>query len=470
MSGEKGFEVRSVLFVVCLLIAQAAAAQSRLSTPIPASFFGGVPKGEATASPITLTVVDAINRGLESNLGLLNAEERLGQARGARWQALAELLPNASGRIAETRQKVNLAAFGFPLPEGVPSVVGPFNVFDARVRVSQSIFDLSAINGARAEKFNESAARYNIKTARDLVVLVSANAYLQALAAQARTASANAQVESADAIFRQTSTMKESGLVAGIDVLRAEVQLGTERQRATAAKNEFEKSKLQLARIIGLPTGQEFTLSDELPYVPVPEMTLEQALDQAYKTRPDYLASLERVKAAEAARSAATAEWLPSVDVNADYGALGLTAGTARNTYAVVGELHVPIFNGGRTIGRVVQADAELRARRAEADDLKTNVYYDVRNAFLDLQATSEQLEVATRARTLAAQQLTQARDRFAAGVAANLEIVQAQQAVAESSEQYISALYGYNVAKALLARGLGVAETAARQYLGGVR
>lgn len=441
-----------------------------MSTPISGPLLGGVPKGAVAPTPIELTIVDAINRGLENNLARLNADDQLERTRGARLRALADLLPNASARISESRQKINLEAFGFPLPEGTPAVVGPFNVFDARLHLSQSVFDLRAINAARAERFNAAAASYNVKSTRDLVVLVSANAYLQALAAAARSASATAQMESADALFKQATTMKENGIVAGIDVLRAEVQLATERQRATVAKNEAEKSKLALARIIGLPVGQEFTLVDELPFVPVPEMTLEQALEQAYRSRPDYLAALERVKAAEASKKAASGEFLPSVSVLADYGAIGLTVGSSKATYSVAGAVTVPIFNGGRTHGRVIEADAELKSRQAEVDDLKAGIYYDVKNAFLDLQATGEQLEVATRARDLSAQQLIQARDRFAAGVAANLEIVQAQEAVAESSEQYISALYGYNVAKALLARGLGVAESAARQYLGGIR
>ena len=253
-------------------------------------------------------------------------------------------------------------------------------------------------------------------------------------------------------------------------MLRAEVELSTERQRATAAANEFEKAKLQLARIIGLPIGQTFTLSDSLPYVPAPELTLEQALTQAYATRPDYQAALARIKAAEADREAVTGEYVPSIDIDADWGTVGLTPGNSERTYRVMGSLNIPIFNGGRTRGRLIEADGDLRNRRAEAEDLKASVYYDVKTAFLDLQATGEQLQVATRARELSAQALTQARDRFAAGVANNVEVVQAQQAVAESSEQYISALYGFNVAKALLARGLGVAEQATREYLGGVR
>jgi outer membrane protein TolC len=248
------------------------------------------------------------------------------------------------------------------------------------------------------------------------------------------------------------------------------VQLGSERQRTTAAKNDFEKSKLQLARVIGLPPGQAFTLSDELPFVPFPDLTLEQALERAYSSRPDYLAAQERVRAAEADRAAAVGEWLPSVRVSADYGKIGLTPSSAESTYSLAGSLNVPVFNGGRSRGHLLQADSDLRLRRSELADLKAGIDYDVRSAFLDLQANSEQLQVATRSRDLAGQQLTQARDRFAAGVASNIEVVQAQEAVATASEQYISALYSYNLAKALLARDIGVAEEMAQQVLGGVR
>jgi outer membrane protein TolC len=447
-----------------------ASGQPRTTTSISPPFLGGVPSGTLSAEPLSLTIIDAINRALQHNLGLLNTEEEVNHAQGTRWKALADLLPNVDGRVAETRQVLNLAAFGFPLPAGFPSIVGPFNVFDARVSASQSIFDVRAINDVRAEGHNVAAARYDVKSARDLVVLVSADLYLRALAARVRTDSARAQMQSADAIFRQASNMKDSGLVAGIDVLRADVQLSTERQRVTAAQNDFEKAKLQLARIIGLPPGQAFNLVDELPYVPVPDMTLDAALEQAYKTRPDYQAALERVRGAEAERRSIVGELLPSVHVDANYGVLGLTPSDAQRTYAVVGSVSVPIFNGGLTRGRLAEADADLRNRRAEAEDLKASIYYDVRTAFLDLQASREQLQVATRARDLAGQQLVQARDRFTAGVTNNVEVVQAQEAVALSSEQYIAALYSYNVAKALLARGLGVAEDAARQLLGGGR
>lgn len=455
----------SVLGIVATLAAPAAA---QIAPSAGGPFRGGVPTGTLSATPIALSVGQAIRQALEHNLGVLQAEDAVGRARGSRWLALSALLPDISAGVNQSRRKTNLEAFGFPLGPAFPRVVGPFNVFDARVFVRQSLFDLEGVNQARAGAHTLAAARHDYRSARDLVVLVSANLYLQTLAADARAATARAQRDSAEALLQQAQDLRAAGLVAGLDVVRAEVRLSADRQRATAAQNVFEKSKLQLARVIGLPIGQTFTLSDQLPPVPVPDMTLESALERAYRDRPDFLAAQERVRAAEAGRQAALAGRLPSVDLNADYGTIGLTAASALPTFTVIGNLHVPIFDAGRSKGKALQADADVRGRRAELEDLRAEIDYDVRSAFLDLTATGEELQTATRARELAAQQLTQSRDRFAAGVTNNIEVIQAQEAVTQASEQYIAAIYGYNVAKALLARSLGTAEEAVEKYLGG--
>jgi outer membrane protein TolC len=438
-------------------------------------FLGGVPTGSPSTDPLKLTVIDAIVRALEHNLGVLTAEDALGRARGSRWLALSDLLPTVSGRVSETRQKINLAAFGFgasggPSFPGIPDVVGPFNVFDARLFVAQSVFDVASINNAREEAHLVEAARLSHQSARYFVIHVAGNAFVQALAASARADAARAQLETADALYRQAVDLKAGGIIAGIDVLRAQVQLTTGRQRSTAAANDFEKAKLALARIVGLPLGQPLALDPVLPDLPAPDMSLEQAVDRAYAARPDYQAALQRVRAAEAERAAVVGSNLPSVHVSADVGDIGLAPASARATYALLGSVNVPIFNGGRTQGRLLQADADLRARRSEAADLKASIYYEVRAAYLDLDATAEQLRAATQGRDLAAQQLAQSRDRFAAGVASNLEIVQAQEAVALATEQFISAQYGYDLAKGALIRGVGATEDVLRLLMGGGR
>ena len=129
--------------------------------------------------------------------------------------------------------------------------------------------------------------------------------------------------------------------------------MSTDRQRATAAANDAEKAKLQLARIVGRPIGQTFTMVTEIPTIPDPTMTIEEAIEQAYRLRPDYQAALERLKAAEEMRAAASAERLPTARVTSDVGAIGLTAGSSRSTFNVTGAVNVPIFNGGRTEGKI---------------------------------------------------------------------------------------------------------------------
>jgi outer membrane protein TolC len=426
--------------------------------------FGGVPTGEATAEPLNLSIGDAINRALAQNLGLLLAEDDIGRARGARWRALSDLLPNVTGRLSESNQKLNLAAYGFPLPPGIPPIVGPFNLFDARVYFSQALLDFRAINDAKAELHRLEAARFDYKNARDLVVLVTVDSYARALAASARVDAAQAQLQTAQALYTQALDLKQSGIVAGIDIIRAELQVDTERQLVTAAQTDLEKTRLVLARLIGLPIGQVFTLTDRLSSATVPDMTLEQALERAYRTRPDYQAALARVRAAEASRQSAIGELLPAVNFSGNYGNLGLSPHDAQGTFALVGAVDVPIFQGGRSRARLAEADAELRSRRADAEDLKASIYYDVRGALLDLQTGNQQLEVAGRARDLAVQQLNQARDRFAAGVAGNIEVVQAQSALTQANDQYIAAIYTSNSAKGALVRAVGIAEDTARQ------
>jgi outer membrane protein TolC len=457
----KANQLRLLAILTLLAAAPAAAQQQPITIPRNSPLAGGVPSGNATPDTIALTIIDAVSRSVQHNLGVLMAEQDTNAASAERTIALSRLLPNVNGSITEARRKTNLEAFGFPLGPGFPRVVGPYNVFDARVFMSQAIFDSNAINEANAAAHRVEAAKHSYKEMRSLVILASANTYLNALAAQARSTAAEAQLASSQAIHQQALDLRSNGIVAGLDVVRAEVRVSIDRQRATAAANDAQIAKLNLARLIGLPIGQEFTLVDRIPEVPDEAITLQQALDAAYANREDYQAALEQQKAAESMRKAAVGELWPSVHVNADFGAIGLTVGSSLPTFNLMGTVDVPIFNGGRTRGRIAQATTDLQRRTNEVEDLKARIYYDVRSAFLDLEASRQQFEAASRGTELAAQQLQQSRDRFAAGVANNIEVVQAQEAVAVATEQAIRAQYGFSVAKALLAQSIGNAEQA---------
>jgi Outer membrane protein len=376
-------------------------------------------------------------------------------------------LPNLSARSTETSQQVNLKALGFPGFPGVPPVIGPFRVFDARAYLTQAIFDFSAISANRSGNEAVKASRFAYQNARDAVVLAVVSLYLQAITGTARIEAAEAQVATATAAFKQAGDLNRAGVVAGIDVLRSQVELQGEQQQLIFHRNEFEKQKLNLARAIGLPLGQQFRLSDRVPYGPPPQLTVEAALQEAFEARADYQSALSAQRAAELRKRAAEAERYPALYFDGNYGAIGPGPMESHGTFAASVGVRVPVFDGGRIRADVLRADSEIEQRRAEAGDLRGRIDYEVRTAFLDLKSGGDQIEVAQSAVKLANDQVRHATDRFQAGVANSLEVVQAQQALATANENYTSALFAYNLAKASIARAIGMAEKRAKEFLG---
>jgi outer membrane protein TolC len=435
-------------------------------------FLGSNPSGEVTPGVMQLSATDAIDRGLRYNLGLLLSRDQTESVRGARYRALADLLPNVTAQVSATEEQISLAALGFPATAatqfGVPSIVGPFNVFDARAFATQSVLDLVAINKTRAATENVRAAEWNYRNAREIVVLVVGGEYLAVIADGSRVQAAQAQFDTAQVLYRQTVDLHNAGIVAAIDVLRAQVEMQAFRQRLVAARNQLDKQKLALARVIGLPQAQQFALATDVPYSPAPPTTIDEALQRAFKQRPDYQQAQALEASAQRSRDAAVAEYYPSLQVSGDYGVIGPHVSNSHGTFTLAGGLKIPIFEGGRVHGKVLQADALLRQRRQEMSDLRTRIENDLRTSLLDINSAAELVQVAQGTVTLAEQQLVQARDRFAAGIADNIQVVQAQEAVATAHENFISSLNAHNLAKLNLARSLGSAEVSTKAYLGG--
>ena len=422
---------------------------------------------------------DAIDRGLRNNLGLLLAGDQAQTARGQRWKELSELLPNIQARVQEDVQTQSLAALGFnklfPLlaaPGGsstsLPRLVPAFNYFDARASLSQSIFSFKNIERERAASESVKAAQFSYKDAREMVVLAVGNSYLQAIAAGARVETTEAQVKSAQALYGKAADQQKAGLTPAIDALRSQVELQTRQQQLIVARNDLAKLKLNVARIIGLPPGQEFILTEKAPYQALAALPLDTYLQLAYATRADYQAAAAQVRSAELSRRAAAAGRYPSIDVNANLGDIGVTPSQSNGTWQVNGGITIPIFAGNRVHGDVLQADAQLKQARSQLGDLRGRIDYEVRTSLLDLNAAAEQVEVARSSVDLAEQALAQSQDRFTAGVADNLEVVQAQEAVATAHESYIQSLYFHNLSKVELAHAIGDAEDGVKRFLKG--
>ena len=234
------------------------------------------------------------------------------------------------------------------------------------------------------------------------------------------------------------------------------------------ARNNLAKQKLVLARAIGLPAGQTFDITTDVAYQPLTTSTLDEALQQAYASRADYKSLTEQVRSAELQKKAASAERYPTLSAIADYGSVGTNFASNHGTVNAAAELRLPIFQGGRIHGDNLVADSLLAKARQQLDDLRARIDQDVRDAFLDLQANAQQVSVEKNAVRLAAETLQQSRDRFSSGVTDNIEVVQAQQSLADANDAYIASLYSYNVAKISLARAIGFAESNYALYLKG--
>ena len=463
------FGIGFVLFAGTLPIA----AQAPPSTAGAAQnqFLGSVPTGQATSTPLSLSLKDALGRALNYNLGVIESDQETRAAHATRLRDLSAILPNLSARITSTVEQINLRTVGFfvNVPGvNIPTIIGPFGAADARAVVSWEAFNWSAIKNLKASSEAQKASQHAYKNDRDLVVLTTVDAYLIVISDAATLDTIRAQVDTAQALYQRTADRHKAGVVATIDELRAQVELQTQQQRLIAAQNQLDIDKLTLARVIGLPNGQGFQLADSVPYAPLAEMTVNDALQRAYTTRPDYLGAKEQVRAAELVVQAAAAENYPSLSINTDFGDAGSpNFAVSHEVFTFQATLNVPIFQGTRVRADKLQSDSALRQRTAELEDLRGKIDDQVRTAFLNLKSSSDLVAVAKSNTELANQTLTQARDRFLSGVADNLEVVQAQEAVASAEQSYISSLYAYNLAKVSLAQAIGIAERSALQYLG---
>ena len=415
-----------------------------------------------------LSLAEAIQRGMRYNLGAVGMVQAVLQARGQARAARSALLPNFKGDVNDTEETFNLRSIGFHFTFpgfSLPSVVGPFNVLDIRVRLSQTIADFTALNNYRAAREVARAGALSAKDAQDLVVLAVAGAYLQVLAANARLLSARAQLETANALFERTTQQLAYGKAAQIDVNRSRVEVLLDQQRLVTLQDDLAKQKINLARLTGLPPNAEYELSNDIPYAPAPSLTMDDAIRQALAQRADLRVAQTQVKVAERALAAARAERFPSVSASADYGEIGAPS-ELRPTYTISATLNVPIWNGGRTGGDIQQAQAALAQRRAELEDTRSQIESDVRNAFRDLEAAANQVQVAKQNISLMGETLRQTRQRFEAGVSENFDVVQSQESVAGANLDYIDTVFAHNLAKLALARALGNSADKLEQFL----
>lgn len=440
-------------------------AQSNQTTVAPG--LTSIPGSSSTNQVLRLTLHDAIDMAVRYNLGPIEGGENVRIARGQRLHALSNLLPQFSAGGSENVSQITAATFGIK-SSLFPFVIGPFAYSTAQASVAQTLFSVESIQRFKAARTAEQAAGLVYDDILDVVTLIVGNAYLQVIETNSRIEAEQAQVRNAEALYKQALDEFQAGTSPRIDVTRTSVQLHTEQYNLSIARNNFAIAKLNLSRGVGLPLGQAFEIADQLPYADLNPPTIEEALRTAYGARSDFRAALESEKSAQQELSAARAQRYPVLAMTGDYGVQGPTFGRSHGIFDFQVGLNFPIFTGGRIQGDITQAEGALRQRKAEAENLRGQIDFDVRTAFLNLQAAKEQITVAHENVDLANENLSRSRERFASGVTDSVEVVQAQQALASANDQYITSLYSHNIAKLELARALGVARNNYSQYLAG--
>ena len=431
------------------------------------TYQGSEVKEAATPGVLDLSLDDAIARGLKYNLGLILTSQSTLNSHGTQLQQLQSLLPTVDGDLKVAVQQTNLEALGLR-GGGFPAIIGPFGSMDVRGTLKWSLINISSLQNYLASKHNFASSQLSVKDARDMVVLTVGNAYLLCIADQALIDSTQAQVDTSKVSLDQAVSNHQAGTAPLLDELRARVDYQTQQQSLITVKNQYEKDKIALARAIGLPLQQKFQLTDQSPYTALDHLDADAAVKEAIANRNDLKAMQEQVVAAQHARSAATAERYPTVSFDGDYGDIGVNFANSHGTGNATGTLDVPLFEEAKLRGDAKQAQSQLDQKRAQLSDLQGQISADVRDSILDIQAAAKQVEVARSNSELAKEALSEAQERYKAGVSDNLAVSQALESVAQADNQYVSSLYRHNIAKLSLARALGVAESKYKTYVGG--
>jgi outer membrane protein TolC len=431
------------------------------------SYQGSVADQAVVPGVLPLSLDDAITRGLRHNLGLILTSNNQVSARSTELSQLQSLLPTINGTIKEAVMETDLQAEGLRI-SGFPAIIGPYGSQDFRANLDTSLINVASLRNYMASKHYFAGTKLSVEDARNEVILSVGNAYFLVIADQASVFSSQSQVATSKVSYDQAHQEHLAGTSPLLDELRAKVDYQTQQQNLIQAQATLEKDKLALARVIGLPLAQKFMLTDAVPYKALDSIDPDTAVTQALANRKDLQDFGEQLQGAHDAMGAAKAERYPTLSFSGDYGDIGVNVRHSHGTGDASGTLDIPVFEEGKIRGDEAQAKAQLEQKRAQLSNLRGQIAQDVRDAILDIQSSEKQVSVAQSNVQLADEALSEAQQRYAAGVDDNLAVSQAQAQVAQADDQYIASNYQHNVAKLELARALGVADTDLKHYVGG--
>ncbi len=422
------------------------------------------PIAAGTTAPgqmLRLTLDQAVALALKQNPTAQIAILTAAQSEQDKNIARAELLPQANARISDEAEKINLLAqFGGRTPfPGFPKTLGPYQVFAAGPSFGAPIFDLTLWRRYQAARNTVKASKANSLSTREQVVLLVVSQYIGTLRAQANVQASQSRVELAQALYDQAADLQKEGVGTGIDTLRANVELQNEKQRLIEAEADRETSLYGLSRLLNLDPRQPVELADSLGFFDTPQPEVDASLAEALAERQEWKAIESQIQAANDEKKASQDSRLPSLRFDGNFTYLGTSSNTTLPTYTYQASVNLPLFTGGRIHAEIARADLEIRKLEQQQDDLRNQIGLEVKTALLNLQSARNEVQVANLGVQLSKEEVDQARDRFKAGVANNIEVIQAQDSLSRANDNQIAALYRFNQARADFARSIGQME-----------
>jgi outer membrane protein len=414
---------------------------------------------QETAS-LRLTLRDAVALALQQNPQVILANLNVKQTEQDRNIARSGLLPQVSGNVAESVHRINLqSAIGISFP-GLPEHVGPYYVFQGGAGFSAPVFDLTLWNRYRSSKIGIDAAHSQEFAVREQSVMLVVSQYLGAQRAAADVQAAQSRVDLAQALYDQAADLQKNGAGTGIDTLRSNVQLQNEKQRLIVARTQLDTSLFALARLLSVDPHRPIELVDQVSFFETPAVSAAQSIERAYAARPEMRQIVSQEQRAALDLKTAGDERLPKLSVSGTWLEQGLTPSSIIPVYEYQASLDFPLFTGGRIQAQKAKADIAIRQLKQQEQDLRNQIALEVKNAVAHLDSARSEVDVARLGIDLARQEVGQARDRFQAGVANNIEVITAQDELSRASDNQIAAFYRYNQARADLAYASGQMES----------
>jgi len=445
-----------VVFLSLLLMPMLALGQEKSTT---------LPNSKARGDALRLTLEQAVALAIKQNptqqIAALNAAESVQDKNITR----SDLLPQSSFRVADSANRVNLLAQfgGKPLVQvpGLffPGHLGPYQVFSAGPSFGSTIFDFSLWKRYQASRANVDSSKADSLSTREQVILLVVSQYIGTLRAVANVEASKSRVELAQALYDQAADLQKEGVGTGIDTLRANVELQNEKQRLIEAENDRESSLFGLSKLLNLDPRQKLELADSLGFFETPQPGVQSSIEEALSGREEWKAIESREKVAKLEKQATQYQRLPSLRIDGDWAYLGTSSNNGIPTYQYTASVNMPLFTSGRIRAEVAKSDLELQKLEQQKADLRNQIALEVKTSLLNLQSARSEVEVANLGVQLAKDEVAQARDRFKAGVANNIEVISAQDSLSRANDNQIAALYRFNQARADFARAIGQTE-----------